>query len=70
MKSTACLRSSVIDMEAAMKSNFLAFSAGMMPSQSEVTISHSACIFTHRALAISTSKPTTLPLASIWLKGG
>ncbi|MDT4873362.1 hypothetical protein FQZ97_1086010 [compost metagenome] len=70
MKSTACLRSSVIDMEAARKSNFLALRAGMMPSQSEVTTLHSAFILAHSAWAISTSKPTTWPLASIRLKGG
>ncbi len=70
MKSTACLRSSVIDMDATMKSNFLAFNAGMMPSQSEVTTSHSVFILAHSALPMSRSKPTAWPLASMPLKGG
>ncbi|MCY1451276.1 hypothetical protein D9M71_681330 [compost metagenome] len=70
MKSTACLRSSVMDIEEIRKSNFLAFSAGMMPSQSEVTTVHSTFILAHRASPMSLSKPTTWPLASLLLNGG
>src|SRR6195952_400333 len=53
-----------------MKSNFCALRAGMMPSQSEVTVSQVTFILAHRAWPISTSKPTTWPLASLLLKGG
>ncbi len=38
------MRSGVIDMEETIMSNFLAFRAGMMPSQSVVTKEHSAFI--------------------------
>ena len=39
-------------------------------AQSDVTISHSAFILAHRAIAISGSKPTTSPLAFLLLNGG
>ncbi|MNE75277.1 hypothetical protein D3C80_1714210 [compost metagenome] len=57
MNATFFWRSSVITMEATTASYFLASSAGMMPSQSWATSVHSTCIFAHRALAMSTSKP-------------
>src|SRR3546814_8856190 len=41
VKSTACLRSSVIDIEAMIASYFLAIRPGIMPSQSCTTNSHS-----------------------------
>ncbi|MCY1307128.1 hypothetical protein D9M70_570300 [compost metagenome] len=70
VKSTFSLRSAVIDMDAMMASNFLAISAGMMPSQSCVTKVHSAFISVHSALAMSMSKPVSVPSAARLLKGG
>ena len=60
----------VIDIEAMMASNLPAWSAGMMPSQSCVTNSHSAFISSQSALAISMSKPSSLPSEVRLLKGG
>ncbi len=42
----------------------------MMPSQSWITNSHSKFAASHSALAMSMSKPTSLPLGSIELNGG
>ena len=64
MKATCFLRSSVMNIEAMMKSYFLASSPGMMPSQSWATTSHSTPIFAQSACPISTSKPVTLPEVS------
>ena len=70
MKSTARLRSSVIDMLATMASYLRASSPGMIPSQSWRTNSHVTFILSQSAWAISMSKPMSSPDGSIWLNGG
>ena len=70
LNATFFLRSSVMDMDAMMASYLRASSAGMMPSQSCCTSVHSAPISAHSALAMSMSKPTSLPSAVTELNGG
>ena len=63
-------RSGVIDIEATMASHLRSIRAGMMPSQSVLTISHSAPMAAHIALAMSMSKPTTSPEEVVSENGG
>ncbi len=51
-------------------SNFLALSAGIMPSNSCWTKLHSAFICAQMALAMSMSKPPSLPSGAIIENGG
>jgi hypothetical protein len=64
------LRSSLIVIEATIMSNFLALSAGIMPSHSCCTSVHSALMRSHTASAMSMSKPESLPSAPIFENGG
>ena len=70
VKSTFFLRSSVMSMVAMMASYLRDSSAGMMPSQSCLIRVHFTFISSHRALAMSMSKPFTSPLGSVQEKGG
>ena len=67
---TRFLRSSVIDIEAEIASNLRLSSAGIMPSHSCLTQVHLAFSSSHKALAMSTSKPCTAPAVSTVLNGG
>ena len=51
----------MIDIEAMIASIFLAFSAGISPSNDWLTISQSASIWAQSALAMSMSKPVSSP---------
>jgi hypothetical protein len=62
-------RLSVIDMPAMMASYFLAWSDGMMPSQSWATISHFTFMRLHSSLARSISKPSSLPPGAVMFQG-
>ena len=62
-------RSGVIVIEAMIASTFLAFSAGISPSNDWLTISHSAPICAQSALATSMSKPVSSPEGSTQAKG-
>jgi hypothetical protein len=70
VNATDFLRSSVIVIEAMIASYLRALSAGMMPSQSCWTSSHSTFICSHKAQAMSISKPSSLPFGVTWLNGG
>ena len=70
VKFTFFFRSGVIDIEAMMASYFFASRAGMIPSQSCLTSSHSTFICSHRASAISMSKPFNSPDGVVSENGG
>ena len=53
-----------------MASHFFSSSAGMMPSQSTLTISQVSPISAQSALAMSMSKPTIEPSAAVSENGG
>ena len=59
-----------MDIEATMASNLFSSRAGMMPSHACSTHSHFTFASAQTASAISISKPESLPLASMLMKGG
>ena len=63
-------RAGVIDIDDSTPSNFFAFSAGIIPSKSFSIQTHFAFRRAQISLPRSTSKPTTLPLASFDSNGG
>ena len=65
----ALSRSAVIDSELMMTSYFFACRPGIMLSQTCSTNTHLRLICSHRARAMSTSKPVGLPSGVLKVKG-
>ncbi|MNG31417.1 hypothetical protein D3C84_1172090 [compost metagenome] len=70
LKSTILARSAVMLIEAMATSNFLACSAGTMPSKSIAFSSHCSLASVQMARAMSGSKPVMLPSAACFENGG
>ena len=70
MKSIFWRRSAVIDIELITRSYLPATRSGIIRSQRCLTRVHEALIALHSALAMSTSKPMSLPFLSVVLNGG